>query len=769
MRLKEAKTLVQLGQALTSADAAGLARTLEVDFGYQWRPVGDNEANYGLINIGSDPGVALVERVTNAIDAVLEREAALAAKKKKGKGSTDGSIPATPREAAEQWLSVPGGRVANLPDIKARQALADQVIVSLIEGNHKRRPTVAVIDKGVGLTAGQIPRTILSLSAGNKIDKPYLAGAYGQGGSTVLAFSPNGALFVSRRQPNLLEPGEQDAVAITFARYQDLDPSKNKNGRYVYLVDAKGNVPAVPSEQWSSFLPGTTVVHFDLEVEQYAQRVTQLTNSFWWLFQTSLFDPILPFWVEDHRTSVTKQEGRADRRTIAGNFTRLSDDRKDKVEHADSVEVHLQHRTGSTSAKVNYWVLRQKEDGAGTQPIDAYVDPYRPIAYTFNGQTHGTDERRFTAERLQLPYLAKFLIVQVELDSLTPPARRELLSSTRDRLKQGQLFEALREAVCEALATDDDLLRLNDERKEQLLKRHSDKDREKMKQRFADLMERLKPGVDAQAMAKGKEEGGRKQSRSVSREPLAPLPTVQEPTFVRIANTQKPLRVELDRHALIRIESDAPDGYLTSHVHARLTLTCTPPGLIKVESNSDFRGGRARISVSPTEKAKSGDSGRLTVFLLTPKNESFTDEISFLVDAASPEDRGGSTGKTQAKVPEPIAVYKEQWGEFSWSEGSVAEVREDSEGGKIYVNVDNQHIARLLERGGYQEQGIARMRNNFLLYTAFFAWAQFLSTKGKDVGLEGEAFEKYLSNEQDRAAQTVVHAISSSSRLADEE
>jgi hypothetical protein len=63
---------VNLVRAVDLAEATTAAKELESRFGYRWRPVGDNEANFGLIDVGSDPGVALVERVTNAIDAVIE-------------------------------------------------------------------------------------------------------------------------------------------------------------------------------------------------------------------------------------------------------------------------------------------------------------------------------------------------------------------------------------------------------------------------------------------------------------------------------------------------------------------------------------------------------------------------------------------------------------------------------------------------------------------------------------------------------------------------
>ncbi len=758
----EQELLIQLCSSTTLTAARETVRALERQHSYTWRAVGDNEANYGLINIGSDPGVALIERVTNAIDAVIEREAV---RRLVGNGSQ--VRPATPREAVESWFGVAGGRVANLINIEKRQELADNVVIRLLDGDKKREPTVLIRDLGIGLTPALVPKTILSLSGTNKIDKPYLAGAYGQGGSTVLAFSPDGTLIASRRQPDTLGSGQADVTAITFARYEELDPAKNKNGRYAYLVTPNREVPHLPAALLPNFEPGTLVVHFNLGIDKYAARMTQLTGSLWWLLQNSLFDPVLPIWAEDARSGVLGSKER-ERRTIAGNFTRLSDDRNDRVEHSDSVDVHLEHASGSTTIKVNYWVIRSKEAGGSSQPIDAYVDPYQPIAYTYFGQTHGTDERRFTAERLQLPYLAKYLILQIELDHLLPGARRELLSSTRDRLKKTPFFFEMRERICTALAEDDELIRLNDLRKEELLSRHSDKDRERMRQRFADLMERLKSGVDASTGGKGDEEGGRPRGGTKTREPLGPLPTQDAPTFLRIGNVTRPIPVRLDRQALIRLESDAPDGYLTSHIHAKLAVVCEPAGALVLSSRSDFHGGRARLAVRPGDGAKPQE-GSIRVFLFTPDEHTYADESRFLLENPPEQATAGEKRKAHVKVPEPIPVFQPDWPRFGWDESSVAEAREDKEGGKIYVNADNRHLAKLLRGGGYQEKGIARMRNNFVLYVAFYAWARHAQVSAEYEHLSGREFEDYQNGELDRVAQTVIHSIAAGARLADED
>jgi len=765
MKRATAKLLVALAQERRLKPSLEIVGRLEAEHGFHWQAVGGRENNYGSINIGSDPGYALIERVTNSIDAVIEREAIRQLRKAKKK-----STPSSPREAVEEWFDVPGGRVSNLP-LKQRQALANEVTIRLLEAETKSCPSVEVRDLGVGLTPALVPKTILSLGEGNKINKSYLTGAYGQGGSTALAFAPRGCLFVSRRQKDLLE-GENDQIAVTFARFNVLDPARNKNGRYEYLVDGEGAVAGLDPTDLD-FKAGTSVVHYDMQIARYAARMTQLTGSLWWLLQNALFDPVLPFWVEERRASmldvdVAKKKDAGDRRTIVGNHTRLSDDKKEKIEHHDSVDVRVPHAEGDCIVKVNYWVLQQDPDKPGSsQPIEAYVEAFRPIAYTFFGQTHGTDDRRFTSDRLALPYLAKFLIIQVELDNLPPTARRELLSSTRDRLKQLPFYDLLKESVASSLASDEALDRLNEERRERILSKQSDSERNKMRDRFARLMEKFKAGINANAKAKGGKESGRPPSKgSTSREPLERLPTRDKPTFIHIANTLKPISVRRDRHTLIRLESDAPDGYLRGHVHAKLTIA-SDPDVITRESSSDFQGGRSRITVKVADRAKAGETGTLTVFLFTPDEKQLTAKTTFKLDETKEEPSGGTTNRAKVQVPDPVPIYKVDWKRLGWDESSVAEV-EEGKSVEILVNMDNQHIVRLLKSGKYQEIGITRMRNNYLLYAAFYAWMRHAAEQQDDLP-DGEEFEKYQHTELDRVAQTVVHAISAASRLEDEE
>ena len=92
MAQQEHELLTRMTKAESLGEIRSIVRELERRFLYTWRAVGDNEANYGLINIGSDPGHALVERVTNAIDSVIEAEA-LRRLGKKGRDSRPHIMP----------------------------------------------------------------------------------------------------------------------------------------------------------------------------------------------------------------------------------------------------------------------------------------------------------------------------------------------------------------------------------------------------------------------------------------------------------------------------------------------------------------------------------------------------------------------------------------------------------------------------------------------------------------------------------------------------
>ncbi len=214
---------------------------------------------------------------------------------------TGGRVPRSPRGAAHQWFAIPEEGLGTMDD-PTRRALAENSIrVHLSDSGVDRRPTVAIRDFGCGQHPSEFSNTLLSIHRGNKRDKFYLMGQYGQGGATTYRFS-HYTIVMSRRHPKLLIDGQDDAVGWSIVRYNELDPNMFKTGRYEYLVLPEGGVPQFRPDLTSpDFFAGTKVIHIAYDLHGYAEAYTQLGNSVWALFHSALFDPLLPFQIGGDR------------------------------------------------------------------------------------------------------------------------------------------------------------------------------------------------------------------------------------------------------------------------------------------------------------------------------------------------------------------------------------------------------------------------------------------------------------------------------------
>ena len=298
-----------LMEANTCKQVEELIEFIEKNHAITWQPVGDSKMNLSRINIGTDPAAGVTERITNAIDGVLE-------KLWFENGCPDGIR--SPREAVEKWLGIKNGRLVNVEGDAELRKLGDNVRVIMKESGLARKPTVEIRDKGVGILAKDFKKTIVGLNESNKLDKFFLAGAYGQGGSTALAHSEY-AIIISRRfsmDESILHP-----VAFTIVRYNAGDYNVEKQGYYEYIIDAAQDMPfQLDDITIEQFECGTLVRHVQMDVGKYYTGITNLTDSFWYLTHHYLFDIVLPVIISDTRSERYQIENR----TVSGNHRRLT-------------------------------------------------------------------------------------------------------------------------------------------------------------------------------------------------------------------------------------------------------------------------------------------------------------------------------------------------------------------------------------------------------------------------------------------------------------
>jgi len=78
--------------------------------GISWVPLGGIENNVHTVEVASDPALALVERPTNSIDALLDLKARLL-----------GETAPTPHEGARRWWKVPLGGISEMKEDARRE------------------------------------------------------------------------------------------------------------------------------------------------------------------------------------------------------------------------------------------------------------------------------------------------------------------------------------------------------------------------------------------------------------------------------------------------------------------------------------------------------------------------------------------------------------------------------------------------------------------------------------------------------------------------
>lgn len=550
--------------------------------GWDWAAVGGREANATNVELSTEQTPPIIERITNGIDAMLELAQA-----------NTGKEPSTPREAAEHWFGVPGGTLEALEGRAVVNDLAPKIRVEVRESGSAKAPTVTIQDEGIGQHPSDLPMTILSLGASNKIGKDYLCGAYGHGGSSAFAWCPY-TVLVSRRRPEHAA-GKADLVGWTLVRkYDDLSL---KLYTYQYLrVPDESAVPTFEPEllDGTGFEYGTYIAHVGYELGRYSAIWSLVGYRF---LNTLLFDPVLPFAARDHREPSPQD------RYILGTRTRLRDAPLEyRSEYVEDLE-----REGQLV--VRYWVFKEvdassDDTGEDSVKFTSYLEERRSnrtVAVTLNGQRHHYLTRSFIKNSCGYPMLSDSLLVQVDCDRLSKQRKKDLFPATRTGMKAGeQRLDLVEKCVSDALASDEELKRIEKQRVEQRLT-HVD---EKGEREVRRLLDRL---IDVTRMDRGVGVGEGKGVGKGSRSFRAKDP----PTLFRFVQERAALRLERGTLRVVDIRTDAPNNILYRRKR-RARLHLSAEGLDGVSlRESGLRDGRMSVTVAAAKDAKTGEQGIL--------------------------------------------------------------------------------------------------------------------------------------------------------------
>ncbi|MDE0149424.1 MAG: hypothetical protein OXM58_13725 [Rhodospirillaceae bacterium] len=590
-----------------------------------FEPVGRRPNNRGAIEVASDAGRSMIERVTNMLDALLELE-----------HEQHRGIPncRSPREAASAWLGVSEKDGLSALTRKERQDLAARAIVRLEPGEGSQSRILTTIDKGIGIEPDSLETTILSLNESNKIQKHYLAGTYGQGGSSTFAFCKY-TLIVSRRRGS-------DRLGFTLVKYEDLPAEEFKTGRYVFLAthDSPLEVPAAAGD----IEHGTIVRHFGYDLTGYTSVLG--SKSVYGVLGRILFDPVSAIRFENQ---VNKWN-----RTIKGARNALNGavDEGDDDTRGPSLDHHVPMFSVELgdygSIGIEYWVLARLETIKGkkrTKPAENFVDATKPMVLTHNGQNHGDLTGRIIRDAkhgADLPFLQTQgrLICHVNCDRLSPNAKRQLFASTREQSREGHMLERIRSELIGALKADDELVRLNEEAREQSLKEKDEDTQKNMRREVAKLLRIAGAALEQTGGTKDSEEGQQKIVQRRPRPRPLPIEPKDPPTFLRIVwDDEKDIPFYAGQRRYVRVETDANSDYHDPDDPSASRFNVAVGDDLSVFGTSPLKGGRMRIGVECRDSVVVGSTGSIRIELYRKGLPALSDECEYrVVDPPMPKE-----------------------------------------------------------------------------------------------------------------------------------
>ena len=470
--------------------------------GLFWHAFDDNTSNFSTIGLGTKPGRSLTERLTNAMDAILDERVVAGV-----------DPPRSSREAAQKWF----GRPVTGPDEGMFQwdfaggGYDRRIAVVLASSGMESRPTVDVLDDGIGLTPDEFPGTIVSLHEGNKIKKFHLIGAFGQGGASTIAFSEyviivsrqkdrrNIAGFTIIRVLNLSEDYKEDTFAYLALR--------NADGKLIAPFVDVGNGPLILYQSQAGIrLPdlskGTLVRHVSYVLSNIDGKLGPSPGNLYHFLHTSLFDPLFPFRLIDLRDPKKSRD-----ELVSGSRNRLmklvkkagpadDDSGGSEIRHYRPMEYVVPLGSASPAIGIEYWVVlnyRKSKGAKGEELIlrpqsnELYVDTGHPVLGTLNGQNQG-ELTGLILRDLGLGMIAKHIVIHIDATNSDRRVRRELFATSREGFKDGPVLEDLKRVLTNMVKEDEALYALERELTERLVKRESETTSEEVRRQVTRLL-----------------------------------------------------------------------------------------------------------------------------------------------------------------------------------------------------------------------------------------------------------------------------------------
>jgi hypothetical protein len=742
-----------------------------------WKPLGDSKSNFSIVkNQQSNPVAAIIEKVTNAIDAILMKRALELGIDPKGP-----MAPQTMDAAVERFFPQSDW---DLPKFRRQQALNIQIIADG-EGPQKRRnhPTcVIVYDNGEGQHPEDFESTFLSLMQGNKNDIQFVQGKYNMGGSGAL-------VFAGKRRFQLIGSKRFDGkgeFGFTLIReHRKTEDDRAKETWYEYWLP-NGAVPSFHIDSLDlgleerKFITGTILKLYDYQFPSgysgFAQELNQSITEY-------LFEPALPVLTKD--TELRYPNNKVNVLDLYGLKRRLIAEEKEYLEEKFSLDFN---EAMIGPMKVTCFVFKNKLkdfDVKRSKEViqDRYFKNEMSVQFSVNGQVHGSFGTGFITQALKMNMLRNHLLIHVDCTHMHYDFRKELFMASRDRMKEGDETKYLRVYLAKELSRKGGRLDEIQERRKSAADIDTSATTKDLLRSFAnkmplnpELMKMLQQTfkLDAKSDKKGQE---LKKDKPRDKEPKEhePFKPQRFPTFLKLQGRNdgehEVTKIPINGEKTLRLKTDVENDYfdrIEEPGDLRITVLNmrpneatggTGPGTPKDITDvfnvvkSSPKDGTIRITLSPKEEeVKVGDSVQIQVSLSAPGGPQ---EDIFWVKISEPDQPHEPKPKKEEAVeplglPDLVQVYKdkgERTDALSWAdvelatgeamihETTMVPMTKGDEMEKIFVNMDSHALLDFRSKLKNPSPDAIELANR-KYYTSVYFHALFLYMITKNRGYQ---------------------------------
>lgn len=687
-------------------------------------PLGNNSSNFGVIeNQQSNPIAALIEKLTNSIDAILMKRCY-----EENIDPKSNEAPKSMDEAAKVFF--PDSKGWDLSSFRRKQAENIQIIAD----GPPKDTSVIVYDNGEGQHPDKFEDTFLSLLRGNKNEIHFVQGKYNMGGS-------GGIVFCGKKRFQLIGSKQfknTGKFGFTLIREHPLSKEEEmtkKNTWYEYLKIGD-KIPSFPINELDlkllnrKFTTGTIIKMYSYQFPSgysgFAQDLNQSINEF-------LFEPALPLYTVDNKERYPNNK--VLELDLYGLKRRLEKAENEYVEKNDCFSEEFRDDLfGEMKVVCHIFKSKIKENDVKSSKElirGRFFKNNMSILFSINGQVHGHYTNEFITRTLKLSLLKSHLLIHVDCTKMKYSFRKELFMASRDRLKDGDETRALRKYLGEKLGAANGRLAEIEKRRKDSIAMESGDTQELLKSFTknlplnSELMKLLNQTFKLeQKRDKTKKIEKDKNTKRPEKEPFLPK---RFPTSFKLHNknegNHEMTKIPIGGEKTIKFDTDVENQYF-DRTEEPGELKMALLSFKKNESSGGTRQGEIngiddvfnvvksspkegtiKIALNPKNNCRVGDSAQIKVSL-NGAGENL--EEIFWVKITDPEQpkqdskKEGKEDDQQLGLPPFYLVYREEkegclsWDKFSESmnegmewETVMCPIAKGDELESIYINMDS--------------------------------------------------------------------------------